>query len=453
MKRRFFGTDGIRGVANTYPMTVEMAVSVGKAVASYFDAGGGAPLILIGKDTRVSGDMLSAALAAGVCAVGGDVMLAGTVPTPAVAYLTRSSKAAAGIVISASHNPFFDNGIKVFGPNGYKLSDTAETELEKTLLETDWESAVDGKQETGRIGVDDSGAARYMEFLEKRMPTGFSLAGIRLVLDCANGATFAVAPRLFANFGAAVETLFDRPNGRNINDQCGSQHPDTMARRVVETGAVAGLAFDGDGDRLIVVDETGQVLSGDQIIAVIANHMKKKGTLTGNRVVTTVMSNVGLKAALRRIGVDHLESDVGDRHVLEQMIRSGAVVGGEDSGHMIFLEHHTTGDGILAALQLMQVVVESQAPLSVLKQVMHVFPQVLINVEVREKPELHTLDKVRRIILETEEDLGNRGRVLVRYSGTQAICRVMVEAQTEAETQAYCLKIADAIQESIGLRN
>jgi phosphoglucosamine mutase len=450
MASKLFGTDGIRGMANKYPMTVEMALSVGKALAYFFSTEGRANSIIIGKDTRVSGDMISAALAAGVCAMGSDAILVECIPTPAVAYLTRSSKACAGIVVSASHNPFHDNGIKVFGPNGYKLSEEVESDLEMSLLENDWERLCCEVHEPGVIYTAEDAEAKYLSFLLKSLPEGFSLDGMRIVLDCANGATHQIAPTVFEKLGGEAKVLFAEPDGKNINEGCGSQHPETLAKEVIETGSELGLAFDGDGDRLIAVDEKGEALTGDQIIAICAKWMHEKGELKKNQVVTTVMSNLGLKTSLKEMGIEHLESGVGDRFVLEKMIATGSVLGGEDSGHILFLNHHTTGDGILAAMQLLHVMKESGRPLSELKEVMSVYPQVLINVPVIKKPGIDSMPEIQGAITDTEKDLGANGRVLVRYSGTEPICRVMVEGPTPAETEAYAIKIADTVQGCIG---
>lgn len=450
MTRTLFGTDGIRGMANEYPMTVEMALSVGKAVALFFRREGRENSIIIGKDTRLSGDMFSAALAAGVCAMGSDAVLVGCLPTPAVAFLTRSSKAGAGIVVSASHNPYHDNGIKVFGPNGYKLSEEVESDLEMSLLEKDWERICCEISEPGVIHYAENAENDAVSFLLKSLPEGFSLNGMKIVLDCANGATHQIAPSVFEKLGAETKVLFSEPDGMNINENCGSQHPEMLAEEVVETASAVGLAFDGDGDRLIAVDEKGEVLTGDQIIAICAKWMHEKDLLNKNQVVTTVMSNLGLKKSLKEMGIEHLEAGVGDRFVLEKMIATGSVLGGEDSGHILFLNHHTTGDGILAALQLLYVMHESSKPLSELKTVMTIFPQVLINVPVSKKTDLDSIPEIKQAIAETEEDLGANGRVLVRYSGTEPICRVMVEGKTPSETEAYANKIADAIQGCIG---
>jgi phosphoglucosamine mutase len=382
--------------------------------------------------------------------MGCDAVVVGCLPTPAVAYLTRSSKAGAGIVVSASHNPYHDNGIKVFGPNGYKLSEEAEADLEMSLLEKDWERVCCDIREPGVIYSAEDAESNYLSFLLKSLPDGFSLDGMGVVLDCANGATHVIAPKVFEKLGAETTVLFAAPDGLNINEKCGSQHPETLAGKVVETGSALGLAFDGDGDRLIAVDEKGEVLSGDQIIAVCARWMHDNGELNKNQVVTTVMSNLGLKRSLKDMGVGHLESGVGDRFVLEKMIATGAVLGGEDSGHILFLNHHTTGDGILAALQLLHVMKDTSLPLSKLKTVMSVYPQVLINVPVSQKPALGTIPEINTAISEAEEDLGDNGRVLVRYSGTEPICRVMAEGPTTAATEAYANKIADVIKANIG---
>ena len=450
MALKLFGTDGIRGVSNEYPMTVEMAISVGKAVASFFGTDGRPTSIVIGMDTRVSGDMFVAALAAGVCAMGSDAVLVGCVPTPAVAYHTRSTKAGAGIVVSASHNPYYDNGIKVFGPNGYKLSQDAESDLEMSLLEKDWERICCEIREPGVIHRAEGVDASYLSFLSKSLPEGFTINGMCVVLDCANGATHGVAPTVFEKLGAETKVLFAEPNGFNINDKCGSQHPEMLAGEVVETGSAVGLAFDGDGDRLIAVDEKGEVLTGDQIIAICANWLHGRGELNKNQVVTTVMSNLGLKRSFISMGIEHIEAGVGDRFVLEKMIATGSVLGGEDSGHILFLDYHTTGDGILAALQLLRVMHETSLPLSELKTVMTVYPQVLINVPVLKKPNIESILEIQQAILETEDNLGDDGRVLVRYSGTEPICRVMVEGPTPAETEVFAKNIAAAVQGSIG---
>lgn len=449
---KLFGTDGIRGVANQYPMTSEMALKIGKAVASIFKRPDEPSKFIIGKDTRISGDMLENAVASGCCAMGGDVFLAGTLPTPGIAFLTASTGADAGIVISASHNPFYDNGIKIFINSGYKISDEIEAEIERLVLNENMELLTEAIQHTGRVYPVTDAGEKYLRFLKKSLPQNMNFNGIKIVMDCSNGATFRVAPELFAELGADVDAIFIHPDGKNINANCGSQHTQGLINAVKEKKADIGLAFDGDGDRLVAVDETGAVVSGDRIIAVCAKYLKQIGRLEGNRVVSTVMSNLGLGLALKNMGIEHVLSDVGDRHVVEKMISKGAVLGGEDSGHVVFLDHHTTGDGILTALKLIEIVKTQSASLSKLCRVMTIFPQVLINVEVRHKPVLDTLPEIKDAITSVEHRLGDKGRVLVRYSGTEPLCRVMVEGPTVEETDAYCREVAGVIEKEIGKR-
>lgn len=446
---KLFGTDGIRGVAAQYPMDIETAMAVGKAVAFHFKGSQQSkPRIVIGQDTRVSGDMIAQAVAAGVCSVGVDVSLLGILPTPGIAHMAKNTGAIGAIVISASHNPYEDNGIKVFDGEGYKLSDDAEAKIETLVLGGDQAQAAstDG---IGRVRGVEAPCDRYIDFL-KTAANQPNLSVLKIALDCANGATYEVAPALFEQLGAHVIPLFCSPDGTNINAGCGSQHPETLAQTVVDQKADIGLAFDGDGDRLIAVDETGRVLTGDQIMAICAKDLMRKRKLKNNLVVSTVMSNMGLGAALKEMGVKLSASQVGDRHVMEMMKAQGAIFGGEDSGHLIFLDVHTTGDGIMAGLRLLDAMRSAQQPLSKLANVMTVFPQELINVNVSSKPELNNLSGVIEIIDEVERKLGDRGRVLVRYSGTQNMCRVMVEGPTKEETEAYCQQIADKIKESIG---
>jgi len=447
---KLFGTDGIRGVANQYPMTPEMALRIGRAAALFFKKGESRSKIVIGKDTRISGDMLENALVAGICATGVDAYLAGVLPTPGVAVLTSNTGADAGIVISASHNPFYDNGIKIFNGNGYKLSDQKEADIENLILDEKIISASKSIQETGQVYKINDAENRYTTFLKRAMPPGFLIKGLKVFLDCSNGATYRVAPTIFSALGAEVESLFVGPDGKNINKNCGSEHPEFLMKTVVKKKADIGLAFDGDGDRLIAVDEKGKIVTGDQILFVCAKFMQEKGRLKNNRVVSTVMSNIGFGLAMQDLGIDHSMADVGDRYVMKEMIASGAVLGGEDSGHMIFLDQHTTGDGILAALRLIEVMGETSKPLSELCKTMAVFPQILINVEVRHKPDLKTVPEIKNAIQSVEENLGKKGRVLVRYSGTQPKCRVMVEGPTHAETERYCRQLSDIIKDKLG---
>ena len=445
---KLFGTDGIRGIVNEYPMTSEMALKIGRAVTRHFKSDRHNPRIIIGKDTRISGSMLENALISGICSAGGTVYLSGVLPTPGVAYLTLSKNADAGIVISASHNPYYDNGIKLFGSRGFKLSDQEEQKIEKLIFDEIKDTASIPACGTGSVKTIENAEQRYVDFLVNTLKK--DIKPIKIIIDCSNGATYQVAPQLFAKIGVELEVLCANPDGKNINKNCGSQHPDILKKTVVAHSADVGLAFDGDGDRLIAVDEKGCTITGDQILAICAKVMKQEGRLKNNLVVSTVMSNLGLRLALKNLGIKYLMAQVGDRYVLEQMKTSGAVLGGEDSGHMIFLNHHTTGDGLLTALQLIAAMQIESRPLSELSQIMDVFPQILVNIEVKEKPDLKSIPEVEAVIKSVESSLGEEGRVLVRYSGTQPLCRVMVEGPTKAKTKEYCNRIADIVKEIIG---
>ena len=457
---KLFGTDGIRGVANRYPITPEMALKLGRAAVSVFRNQDknekNRCRIVIGKDTRLSGDMLEFAIAAGICAMGGDVYLAGVIPTPGVAFLTSSINADAGIVISASHNPYYDNGIKFFNEKGFKLSDDTEAaiedEIKKAVLDDTGNAFKQEKEiQPGRVHIIENPIVKYSDFLKKTIKGTNPFQGIKLVIDCSNGAASQVAPEVFTGLGADLETIFADPDGKNINDNCGSQHTGTLCKAVVEKKADMGLAFDGDGDRLIAVDEKGKELTGDQILAICAKDMKQRGLLKNDLLVSTVMSNLGLGIALKKMGIKHIASMVGDRYVMEDMIAGGAVIGGEDSGHMIFLDHHTTGDGILSALRLIEAMLNTSKPLSELASVMDVFPQVLLGVEVKEKPDIGTIPEIVDIIKSVESSLGEQGRVLVRYSGTQSLCRVMVEGPTVEDTERHCRKIVEVVRTMLGV--
>ncbi len=445
-----FGTDGVRGVANEYPMTAEMALNIGRATAYLFKRKGHTPRIIIGKDTRISGYMLENALVSGICSMGVNALLVGPLPTPGIAFTTNSMRADAGIVISASHNPFQDNGIKIFSHEGLKLPDEKELEIEKLIFSNKMHTLHPSHSELGKASRIDDARGRYIVFLKNTFPKEHTLEGTKVVLDCAHGATYRVAPDTFFELGADVISLFDQPNGENINAHCGSQHPETLTEEVIKGKADVGFAFDGDGDRCTTVDEKGSVLTGDQIMAICAKEMKKEGKLKKNLVVCTVMSNIGFGIALKQVGIEQVVTKVGDRYVLEEMQAKGAVIGGEESGHVIFLEHHTTGDGIITALQVLAAMKKAQKPLSELAQVMRVFPQKLINVDVKTKPELSTIPEIGAAVRDVEEQLGDNGRVLVRYSGTQNMCRVMVEGPTNEETEKYCGQIADVIREKLG---
>ena len=446
---KLFGTDGVRGIANEYPMTAEMALNIGRATAHLFKKKGHVAKIIVGKDTRISGYMFESALISGICSMGVNAIMVGVMPTPGIAFLTSSMRADAGIVISASHNPLQDNGIKIFSSEGFKLPDEKELAIEDFIFANSSHKHKPLPGDLGKVYRLDDARGRYTVFLKHTFPKEFTLEGTKIVLDCANGATYRIAPDTFFELGAEVTTLFDHPDGVNINVNCGSQHPEKLAEEVVKRKAQAGFAFDGDGDRLIAVDEKGSVLTGDQILAVCASTMKKEGALANNLVVRTVMSNIGLSVAFEKLGIDSVLTKVGDRYVLEEMLNRGAVIGGEDSGHLLFLKHHTTGDGIITALQLLTAMKREGKPLSKLAKIMSVFPQVLINIDVKSRPDLATVPEIVKAIKEAEKALGNRGRVLVRYSGTQNMCRVMVEGPTHEETKKHCRRIAEVVKKKL----
>lgn len=447
---KLFGTDGIRGEANRYPMDAGIAFSVGQAITYVLRKANHRTRIIIGKDTRRSGYMLESSLEAGVTSMGGHPYLVGVLPTPGIAFITQSMRADAGIVISASHNPYQDNGIKIFSSHGFKLSDEQEETIEKLILENRLSEMVPPVKDMGQAYRLGDVHGRYIVFLKNTFPRELSMEGLKIVLDTANGATYKIAPETFFELGANVEVIHNSPNGLNINDGCGSQHTQVLSKRVREVGADIGLAFDGDGDRLIAVDEKGREITGDQILMICACKLKEKGRLKNDLLVSTVMSNLGLKLACRHRGIKHYASNVGDRYVLEDMVRLGGILGGEDSGHMIFLEHHTTGDGILTAIQLIACMIDMGKPLSEISKLMDVYPQKLINIDVKNKPEISSLPQVAEAIRQVEAELGENGRVLVRYSGTQNMCRVMVEAPTVEVTERYCRQIAEAVKTAIG---
>ena len=452
LAKRLFGTDGIRGQANHYPLIPAVITRIGQAVASVLGSRKGAHIV-IGTDTRISADMIESAIISGICSCGVNVLHSGMMPTPGIAYLTANTDSAvAGIVISASHNPFFDNGIKVFNGHGYKLSDRIETEIEGCITDKAHNGIASPGEKVGRIIRLPDADDRYLNFLQRCWPKNYRSSGLKLVIDCANGATYRIAPALFASLGIELTSIFIHPNGKNINTDCGSEHPSVLSKKVVEIGADLGVAFDGDGDRLVAVDEKGDVLTGDQLIAILAEDYKSQNHLSNNTVVSTVMSNIGLGLALNKIGIAHETSDVGDRRVMEKMRDCGAVLGGEDSGHIILLDHHTTGDGLLSAMRLLEVMVRKGCSLSDLAKIMTVAPQALINVTVSSKPDLATVKPIQEVIKEAETALKDQGRVLVRYSGTQPLCRVMVEGATDEITKRYCKEISDVIAKVLGER-
>ena len=447
---KLFGTDGIRGVANIFPMTPEMVLSIGKATAHVFKekCGKKKPKFVIGKDTRLSGYMIENALASGIVSVGADVLLVGPMPTPAIAHLTKALNADAGIVLSASHNPAEDNGIKIFSENGHKLSDNVEDEIEKYVLS--------GKIKTEHIKGDligkahrvDDAKERYIEFAKASVES-MSMKGLRAILDCANGAAYNTAPHILSELGVEVVVLNDRPDGLNINLDCGALHPEKMMEVVKEENAHIGIALDGDADRVIVCDENGKSVDGDHIIAICAINMKEKGTLKKNSVVVTIMTNKGFDIAMAKERIKVVKTKVGDRYVVDEMRKKGYVLGGEQSGHIIFSNYTTTGDGMISALQLLRIMKERGKKLSKLAECMTSLPQVLVNVDVKEKKDISKL-KVNKNIKDAESKLGEKGRVLVRYSGTQNLCRIMIEGENKREIQKIANDIAKTMKKELG---
>jgi len=447
--RRYFGTDGIRGTANEDPMTVETALRLGRAVAATFSRPGHRARVLVGKDTRLSGYMFENALVAGITSTGADVIATGPLPTPGIAFLTTSMRCDAGIVISASHNPYVDNGLKVFGHDGFKLPDAVELDLERHMDDDPREALAHGS-DIGRAKRIEDANGRYVTHLKTLLRGDADLEGVRIVVDCANGAAYRAAPLLFRELGADVIELGTAPNGTNINAKCGSLHPELAAAKVVETGADLGVTLDGDADRLILIDEKGQIIDGDAVLALCAIDMKAHGELARDTVVATVMSNMGLARALENHGIQLERTKVGDRYVVERMRQGRFNFGGEQSGHLVFLDHATTGDGLVAALQVLNVMLSRQKPLSELAGVMTRFPQVLISRNVTAKPPLETLPTVMAAQRAVEKRLGREGRVVLRYSGTEAKVRVMVEGSDDAAIRAAADEIVDAFGVDVG---
>lgn len=445
---KLFGTDGIRGEANVHPMTPDMLLRLGRALGKRF--GGKEPRIVIGKDTRLSGYVFEAALAAGINSMGADVWLCGPLPTPGIAFITSSMRADCGVVISASHNPFYDNGIKIFSGNGYKLPDAVEAEIEADVLNDAYANSMASRENLGRSKRVDEAWARYVVFLKAVLPDDLELDGLKIVVDCAHGAAYKVAPAVFEELGATVIRMGVTPNGTNINEGCGSLHPERMRAAVIGHRAHLGIALDGDADRVIIADETGQIVDGDRLLAITALDMAKHGSLNKNTVVGTVMSNLGLERTLRSAGIDMLRTSVGDRHVVAAMREGGFNVGGEQSGHLIYLDHTSTGDGVVAALKTITVMLRENQPLSVLARCMEQVPQVLVNCTVKEKKPLKDLPEVMRLIKQVEDELGDDGRVLVRYSGTEPKVRVMVEGLHQGKIDDYANSIADALKKALG---
>jgi phosphoglucosamine mutase len=450
VNRRLFGTDGVRGIANVEPMTSETALRLGRALAHVSKRSARRHKILIGKDTRLSGYMLEQAMASGICSMGVDVLLVGPLPTPGIAFLTRTLRADAGVVISASHNPFQDNGIKFFSPAGFKLPDELEDEIERLVVSDSIDALRPTATEIGKAFRIDDAVGRYNVFAKNTFPRHLTLDGVTIAVDCGHGAAYKVAPEVLEELGARVIALGVDPNGENINLGAGALHPEALQEAVQLHGAQVGIALDGDADRCILVDERGEVVDGDEILAILATELHARGQLARGTLVATVMSNLGLYTALRERGIAVATTPVGDRYVVEEMVKGGFNLGGEQSGHIVFLDHNTTGDGLVTALSMLALLVEKGRPLSELRRVMTRFPQVLVNVRVASKPDVGTLPAVARAIDEAERALGERGRVLVRYSGTEALLRVMIEGEREPQIQVLAERIVDAARAAIG---
>jgi phosphoglucosamine mutase len=455
--RKLFGTDGIRGVANLEPVTVETALKLGRAAAHVFTqratpraSHSSRPTIVIGKDTRLSGYMLENALAAGVMSLGANVLFIGPLPTPGVAYITRSLRADAGIVLSASHNPYEDNGIKFFRHDGYKLDDAVERRIEQLVFSGEIESVRPTAGEIGQAKRIDDALGRYVEFAKASYPKGMTLEGMHVALDCANGAAYKSSPCVLRELGARLTLDHHNPTGRNINAECGSTHPEEISRLVRSSGAAIGIAHDGDADRAILCDETGEIVDGDEILAIAAVDAIRRGELARNTLVATVMSNFGLDDCLRAHGGKVLRTAVGDRYVIEAMVRENLNIGGEQSGHMIFRDFGTTGDGLVSALQILRIVMETGKPLSELKKILVKYPQAQRNLRVNRKPPLAELPDVNLLVTEIERELEGRGRVLLRYSGTEPKVRLLIEGRDHAHINAQADRIAAALQSAIG---
>jgi phosphoglucosamine mutase len=447
---RLFGTDGVRGTANVWPMTAEVAMQLGRALAFLIRNGSHRHRVVIGKDTRLSGYMLEQALAAGITSMGVDVELIGPLPTPGIANITTSMRADAGAVISASHNPYQDNGIKFFWRDGFKLPDQTEAQLEELVASGQVDEIRPTADKVGKAFRLDDARGRYIVFLKNTFPRELTLDGLRIVVDCAHGAAYRTAPNVLQELGATVIPLAVEPNGLNINDGVGAVYPQHMARAVVEHGAHLGLALDGDADRLIVADEQGRIVDGDAIMAVCTGELVARDRLRTRTLVTTVMSNVGLERAVARWGVRVLRTRVGDRYVVEEMRRAGHSLGGEQSGHLIFLDHATTGDGTLAALQLLAVMGRQQKPLSELASIFEPVPQTLLSLAVKERRELEAIPEVTRAIAAAEEKLGKEGRVFVRYSGTEPKVRILIEGPDSSRNEEHAQSIAAALRSALG---
>jgi phosphoglucosamine mutase len=454
---KIFGTDGVRGTANIHPVTAETALKLGRAAAHFFKnlepkaRGRGRHQIVIGKDTRLSGYMLENAISSGVLSMGVDVLFIGPLPTPGVAYATRSLRADAGIVITASHNPYADNGIKFFRADGYKLDDTIERQIEHLVFSGEIENIRPTADAIGKAVRIDDALGRYIEFAKASFPRGMSLEGVKIMVDCANGAAYKATPCVLRELGADVTVYGNQPNGRNINENCGSMHPETVCARVCENGAHLGIAHDGDADRVLLCDENGELIDGDDIMAIAALDMLAHGTLAEKTLVATVMSNAGLDAAITSAGGRIIRTAVGDKNVIDEMLRGGFNLGGEQSGHLIFRENATTGDGLVAALQILRIMKQRGEPLSKLKQCWKRYPQLVTNIKVREKRPFEQLNGVLDLVAQAEAVVKpHGGRVFLRYSGTEPKARLLMEGPDGQVLRDWSQRIADSIKSQVG---
>mgnify|MGYP000504169326 CR=1 FL=1 len=446
---KLFGTDGVRGTANLEPMTSETAMKLGRAVAYVFKRREGRHQIVIGKDTRLSGYMLESALVSGICSMGVDVQLVGPLPTPAIAFLARSLRADAGVMISASHNPYQDNGIKFFSNDGYKLPDEMEARIEELILTNEIEHIRPTAGEIGKAFRIDDAEGRYIEFVKRSLPREMDFQGLRVVLDCANGAGYHVFPKVIQELGAKVWVIGDQPDGTNINLACGTVYPEKLQEAVCEHQADIGIALDGDADRCMFVCEQGQVVDGDHALAAFALDLKDRGLLKQNTVVGTVMSNFGFEAAMTQAGITLERTPVGDRHILDRLVKGDLSLGGEQSGHMIFRDFHTSGDGLISGLQMLKLMKRTGRRLSVITQCMKAVPQVLLGVKVPHKPDLESLPQLQQAITVSRQRLNGTGRVLVRYSGTEPLVRVMVEGQSDSMIQEVAEELVSVVKSCI----
>lgn len=447
--RKLFGTDGVRGVANLDPMTSEMAMQLGRAAAHIFMRRAGRHQIVIGKDTRISGYMLESALMAGICSMGVDVLVVGPMPTPAIAFLTRSLRADAGVVISASHNPYQDNGIKFFSSDGFKLPDDVEARIEELIVSDEIRHLRPTADLIGKAYRIDDAEGRYIEFTKRSLPRDLDFQGIRLVVDCAHGAAYKVAPTVLRELGASVEVIGNKPDGMNINSGCGAVHPELLQETVLRQKADIGIALDGDADRAVFVCERGTVIDGDHVMAALGLDLQQNGLLAKQTLVGTVMSNFGLELSMAKAGIKLVRTPVGDRYLLERMSAEGYNFGGEQSGHFIFLDHNTTGDGLISALQMLSLLKRTKKPLSELAKAMTAVPQVLVNIQIKQKPVLETIPGIDRAIQESNRRLNGSGRVVIRYSGTEPLLRIMVEGEQSTVVKEIAEDLARVVRDHL----